>query len=206
MKQGAGRRSDRFAEDTILRASQRSGTTPLLDPAACSVVFLMPSQHDRLTQPRRAYGSYQRKTATLTSAAQIATVPTFLCCQAVEPEAVGDRDRTFTYESHGCIWKNEAFLRALDAEDRSALVLAGYWFDLHVTAAALYALADCYDVYIPLDASPGRSREATRLAETRLFQAGATALLTEQIIREWAIEISDAKRQAELTALMDDKR
>jgi hypothetical protein len=201
MKQGAGRRSDRFSGEAILRASHRRGATPLLDPAACSVVLLVPSH-----QPKRAYDSYQRKTATLTSAAQIATVPTFLCCQAVEPEAVGDPDRTFTYEAHGCIWKNEAFLRALDAEDRSVLVLAGYWFDLDVTAAALYALADCYDVYIPLDASPGRSREATRLAETRLFQGGAKAVLKEQNIREWAIEISDAKRQAELAALMDDKR
>jgi hypothetical protein len=204
MKQGAGRRSDRLAGDTILRASHRCGRTPLLDPAACIVVLLAPSQRDRLTQSKRAYGSYQRKTATLTSAARIAAIPTFFCCQAAEPEAAGDPDRTFTYEAQGFIWKNEAFLRALDAEDRSALVLAGYWFDCHVAAAALYALADCYDVYIPLDASPGRSREAMRLAETRLFQAGATALLTEQVIYEWAIEISDAKRQAELTALIDD--
>lgn len=202
MKQGAGRRSDRFAGDTILRASQRSSTTPLLDPAVCSVVLLVPDQHDRLSQPKRAYGGYQRKIATLTSAALIATVPTFLCYQAVEPDSVGDPDRTFTYEAHGCIWKNDAFLRALDAEDRSALVLAGYWLDLDVTAAALYALADCYDVYIPFDASPGRSREATRLAEARLFQAGATALLTEQIIREWAIETSNTVQRAALTALM----
>lgn len=202
MKERAGPRFDKFVGDTLLQASQRCGATPLLDPAACSVVFLVPSQHDRLPQSKRAYGSYQRKTATLTSAAQIATVPTFLCHQVEKPEFAGNPGRTFTYETNGCIWKNEAFLKALDAEDRSALVLAGYWLDVDITAAALYALADCYDVYIPLDASPGRSREATRLAETRLFQAGATVLLTEQIVREWAIETSNTMQRAALTALM----
>ena len=87
--------------------------------------------------------------------------------------------QTFDYHRHGCIWKNETFVSALDVEDCAAIVLAGYWLDREILLGALYALADRYEVYIPVDASPAHSKEAARLAEARLFRAGATPILTK---------------------------
>jgi hypothetical protein len=69
--------------------------------------------------------------------------------------------------------------------------------------AALYALADCYDVYIPFDASPHQSRSAARLAEARLLQAGATPLMTKQLLQEWAIEASSPEQRAALISLLE---
>lgn len=93
-------------------------------------------------------------------------------------------------------------MKALDAENRSALVIAGYWLDREVMVAALYALADCYDVYVPLDASPALSRDAARIAEARLLQAGATPMLTNHILQEWVIEASTATQRAALMSLI----
>jgi nicotinamidase-related amidase len=129
-------------------------------------------------------------------------MPIFVCCREEKSEALEWPHREFACEMHGCIWKNEAFTKALDAEDCTALVIAGYWLDREVLVATLYALADRYEVYIPVDASPAHSKEAARLTEVRLLHSGATPLLTKQVLYEWMIEASAADKQAALMSLM----
>ncbi len=175
--------------------------SPLIDPAACSLVLIAPGG-DGCAGPGGTYESHRRNSETLLAAAQIVDVPVFVCCRDAKADAIARPHRAFVCETHGCIWKNEALREALDSEDRSALILAGHWLDCEVMIAALCALADCYDVYVPLDASPERSEAAARLAEARLVQAGATPLLTAQILREWMIEASSGAQRASLMSLM----
>lgn len=200
MKRLAARRSAPFGGDALRQASKKFSASPLIDPAVCSLVLVAPS--DDFFSNHAQANHHRRKNEILLAAARIVDVPVFQCFRTAKLNCIDDVHRVFCCSTDGCIWKNEAFLEALDSEDRSVLILAGYWLDFDVTVASLYALADCYDVYIPLDASPGQSKEAARLAEARLLQAGATPLLTEHVLREWAMETSSAAQRDALTALL----
>ncbi len=67
---------------------------------------------------------------------------------------------------------------------------------------ALHALADSYDVYFALDASPAKMQAAARLSQDRLIQAGATPVVVSQVIHEWALESADSEKTARLNALL----
>jgi hypothetical protein len=196
MKLRRRRVSTASAQDSVAQPTTKYSTSPLIDPAVCGLVAIFSSQ----TGMR---GNYRRNTEALIAASQSISVPMFVCCRDVSLVTNVAAHRTFSFEAYDCIWKNEAFREALDAANLSTLVLAGCWLDREVTVAALHALADCYDVYIPIDASPIRSRGAARLAEARLLQAGATPILTEQILHEWALETSNPAHRAALTALVE---
>lgn len=202
MKSSRGRATTSIGVNSLEQSIRKHGVSPLVCPAACGLIVFLPNEGVRSRSPARVHGSYMCKAETLVAAAQIVTLPTFVCGRSTNFVAV-DEHRSFSCEEHGCIWKNESFRKALDAEDKSALVLVGYWLDHEVTVTALYALADCYDVFVALDASPARSKEAARLAETRLLHAGATPLLTDQLLREWIIETSSAVQRTALAALIE---
>ena len=176
--------------------------TPLSDPSVCGLVLIPPTEADCSRKTPRVQSSYRRKIDLLTVAAQIVAMPVFVCCREGVRESFKCPHRTFACDAHGCIWKNEEFTTALDAEDCGALVLAGYWFDREVVVTALYALADRYEVYVPVDASPAHSKDAARLAEARLFRAGATPLLTKQVLQEWMIEARCTEQRAALMSLV----
>lgn len=200
MKLRAGRNLVTSTENPRAQPSRKHSRSPLIDPAVCSLVLIAPSD-DFFSKSTRAFDSHRRKNKALVAAARIVSVPTFLCCWQINSVTYSDSQRKFACDA-GCVWKNEAFVNALDSEDRSALIISGYWLDSDVTVAALCALADCYDVYVPLDASPAKSKERARLAEVRILQAGATPLLTEHVMKEWAIETLSSTQRNTLTALI----
>ena len=102
---------------------------------------------------------------------------------------------------HAFPWQDPLFTESVAREDKPVLVLAGFWLEHQVLATALHALANCYDVYILLDATPARERDAARLSQDRLIQAGATPVVTSQVIHEWSAESNDASRRAALSDL-----
>lgn len=108
--------------------------------------------------------------------------------------------RQFIFEEHVSAWSG-AFVDALAAEDRSILILAGYWLEHQILATALHALAESYDVCVLLDATPPRYPHASRPARDRLNQAGATPVVASQVIHEWTIETSDAAKRSALDSL-----
>lgn len=191
-----------FVVDALSQSSTTYSPSPLVAPAVCSLVLILPTDKDCSRKPADVRSGCHRNTTRLIAAAQIVAVPVFVCCREGKSKSFDCPHRAFACEAHGCIWKNEAFTKALDAEDCSALVLAGYWLDREVLTAALYALADRYEVYVPVDASPAHSRDAARLSEARLLHTGATPLLTKQVLHEWMIETSCAEKQAALRSLM----
>jgi hypothetical protein len=188
--------------NNYLTMSRRHSASPLLDPATCCLVLISPSENDQFHNSACTHKRCRRKITTLIAAAQLVAAPIFVCYPDTNSLSADCPLRTFSCEADGCIWRNESFLKALDAENRSALVIAGYWLDRDVRVSALYALADCYDVYIPLDASPAHSKAAARIAEARLFQAGAIPLLTKHVLQEWMIEASTAAQRSALLSLI----
>lgn len=202
MKVPPGRSFPASARDAVSQEARKYSTSPLVDPIVSSLVLVWPEQSGRSRGPTDLRGNYQRKTHTLVAAAQILAVPTFLCYWGKQPPSPSLMHGAFACDAYDCIWKNEVFLKALDAVDRSALVIAGYWLDRELLTAALYALADCYDVYVPLDATPAQSKVAARLTEARLTLAGAIPLLTDQLLHEWVIETPHVEHKAALTALV----
>ena len=109
--------------------------------------------------------------------------------------------RQFAFEEHGSPWSQQAFVDALTGEDRSIVILAGFWIEHQVLDTALHALAEGYDVNVLLDASPSRFSFASQPAQDRLFQAGASPVISSQVLHEWTIATPDAAKRAALNTL-----
>jgi nicotinamidase-related amidase len=189
---------------------ERPSYSPLIDPAVCSLVLIAPTQQDLASVSRHVRSSVRRNLASVIIAAQIIDVPLFLSSPGPEPGKHGlakqlpraSSHREFVTGEHAFPWQSAAFTEALAREDRPVLVLAGFWLEHQILATALHALADSYDVYIVHDAAPARARPAARLSQDRLIQAGATPVVTSQVIHEWSLESGDASRRAALSALL----
>ena len=154
--------------------------------------------------------SFQRNFNAVTAAAEIMNVPIFVASPGPDAaqEALADQlsiassHREFHSGEHGSPWLNAAFVDTLAQQDRSTLLLAGFWLEHQVLATALHALAESYDVYILIDATLARARATARLSRERLIQAGATPVATSQVIHEWALEAPDATKRAALSSLL----
>lgn len=62
-------------------------------------------------------------------------------------------------------WEDVGFRRAVEATGRRKLVMAGLWTEACVAFPALDALAEGYEVYVPIDAIGGTSVVAHEAAE-----------------------------------------
>lgn len=82
-------------------------------------------------------------------------------------------------------WESVRFSQAVSGTGKSRLVVAGRFTETAVTFAVLSALEEGYDVFFVQDASSGLEEFATRIATTRMLQAGAVPVGVEQIIAEW---------------------
>lgn len=85
-------------------------------------------------------------------------------------------------------WLNSDLVSALLEGERSILVIAGFWLEFQIVTTALHALAESYDVYVVFDASPAQKPLAVAPSHHRLVQAGATPVVTTQVIHEWSLE------------------
>ena len=188
---------------------RRISNSPLLDPAACVLVLIAPDPLDPSSIDPSVRTGHQRTVSALSKAADIANVPVLVLTrhaleQEKPPTARGPGTlalRQFVFAENGSPWSHKSFLDALTALDRSILILAGYWLEHQILATALHALAESYDVYVLLDATPPRSRHASEPSRDRLSQAGATPVITSQVIHEWSLEAADNSKRAALLSL-----
>jgi Isochorismatase family len=190
--------------------NRRLSSSPLIDPALCSLVLIAPNQHDLAVVNPSVRNSLQRNLIAAAAAADIMDVPIFMTSPApgaakqLLPEhlPITQSHREFFCEEHASPWLNAAFVSALTCEDRSTLLLAVLWLEHQVLATALHTLAESYDVYILVDATPARTRATARLSRERLIQAGATPVATCQVIHEWSLEAADATRRAAMSSIL----
>lgn len=190
------------SRDMVAQVTRTFSRSPLIDPAVSILLLIAPNERSRLHKSAQSNGGFLRKTEAVVAAANIVDVPVFVSGHGVVRVPDLAPRRTFAGEPHTCIWKDDAFVKALDTENRSAIVIAGWWFDREVVAATLYAQANGYDVYVLADACLAQSREGARLAEARLFQVGATPLLAQHALHEWLLETSSSAQREALSALI----
>jgi nicotinamidase-related amidase len=190
--------------------NRRISNSPLLDPSVCALVLIAPDTYERASTDPSIRTIYERTTVAITTAADIAHVPVFVLSgsplEEKEPSLLAVSStpsrRRFVFEEHTSPWSHKPFVKALAAQDRSILILAGFWLEYEILATALNALIESYDVYVLVDATPPRSRFAAEVARERLSQAGGTPVTTSQVINEWSFETADNSTRSALTSLL----
>lgn len=188
---------------------RRISNSPLIDPLVSALVVFMPTPEPPCAT---APTCHDRARAAAMQAASIMDVPVFILSRTLGqqqprrsvPHSQISLPQSFLLEDGRCPWADGAFVEALANEDRSILLFAGVWLEHQVLGTALHALAEGYDVCVLLDATPARSEHATAPARERLGQAGATPVVTSQVIHEWMLEAPDQAKQNALQALFAD--
>ncbi|GAA4498526.1 hydrolase [Gluconacetobacter tumulicola] len=97
-------------------------------------------------------------------------------------------------------WEDIEFKKAVEDAGRKKLIMTALWTEACLTFPALDALAEGYEVYVPVDAVGGTSVAAHEAALRRVEQAGAKLISTVQLFCELQ---RDWKRAETVPAFMD---
>lgn len=97
-------------------------------------------------------------------------------------------------------WEDVEFRKAVEETGRKKLVMTALWTEACLTFPALDALAEGYEVYVPVDAVGGTSLAAHDAALRRVEQAGGKLISTVQLFCELQ---RDWKRSETVPAFMD---
>jgi nicotinamidase-related amidase len=183
--------------------------TPLLRPADCCVLLADPrARHlGRLDAARQ--GDPARCLRLVVDAAVAGAVQVHLAFVGSVPEPhdwlspLPSMPATHAHAlgTEGASWSRSGLDKALAAQHRRSLILAGFWLETTVTFLALPALAAGFEVFVPMDASPAWRDTDAHPAADRLLQAGAVPVTTHQLIAEW-MEASDRDVRAALSPLL----
>ncbi len=88
-------------------------------------------------------------------------------------------------------WRDENFVRAIQATGRQKLIMAGISTDVCLTFPAIAAVTAGYDVYAVIDASGTWSMVAQQTAMLRMSQAGVicvnTVAVIAEILADWTV-------------------
>jgi len=86
-------------------------------------------------------------------------------------------------------WEDMEFRKAVEDAGRKKLIMTALWTEACLTFPALDALADDYEVFVPVDAVGGTSVAAHEAALRRIEQAGGKLISTVQLFcelqRDW---------------------
>jgi nicotinamidase-related amidase len=82
-------------------------------------------------------------------------------------------------------WEDERVVNAVKATNRPKIVMAGLWTEVCISLAALSAVQQGYQVYVPTDACGGVSVEAHENAIRRMNQFGVVPTTWLTSLLEW---------------------
>lgn len=97
-------------------------------------------------------------------------------------------------------WEDVEFRKAVEATGRKKLIMTALWTEACLTFPALDALAEGYEVYVPVDAVGGTSVAAHEAALRRIEQAGGKMISVPQLFCELQ---RDWKRSETVPAFMN---
>lgn len=97
-------------------------------------------------------------------------------------------------------WEDVEFRKAVEATGRKKLILTALWTEACLTFPAIDALAEGYEVYVPIDAVGGTSVAAHEAALRRIEQAGGKMISVPQLFCELQ---RDWKRSETVPAFMN---
>ncbi|MDX0509613.1 isochorismatase family protein [Sinorhizobium medicae] len=97
-------------------------------------------------------------------------------------------------------WEDVDFRQAIEATGRKKLIMTALWTEACLTFPAIDALAEGYEVYVPVDAVGGTSLAAHEAALRRIEQAGGKMISVPQLFCELQ---RDWKRSETVPAFMN---
>lgn len=97
-------------------------------------------------------------------------------------------------------WEDVEFRQAIEATGRRKLIMTALWTEACLTFPAIDALAEGYEVYVPVDAVGGTSLAAHEAALRRIEQAGGKMISVPQLFCELQ---RDWKRSETVPAFMN---
>jgi hypothetical protein len=183
--------------------------SPLLQPADCCVLLVDPrAGHVGRLGPEHQQVQTQALNL-VTNVAVAGNVPIHLAYPGVLPEAYDclqgslalPVESVHALGTAGSGWSNSGLNKVLTAEKRTSLVLAGFWLETTVTFLAIPALANGFEVFIVMDATPARIDAAAGPAADRLLHAGAVPITTHQLVAEWTEATTDPDVRSALSTL-----
>ncbi|MEV4224937.1 isochorismatase family protein [Nonomuraea sp. NPDC049725] len=102
-----------------------------------------------------------------------------------------------------CCWDDRAWRAAIAAECRKTLVICGVTSEIVVLHTALDALADGYDVIVPVDACGGMSERTENAAFRQIEAAGGTVTSVAGFVTSMVRDFTDPTGRTVITALHD---
>lgn len=114
------------------------------------------------------------------------------------------RKRAFDFSSDRAPWSNLDLVEAIKTEKRERLFICGFWLDNTVSATALDAYVDGFDVHIISDLSPARNPVQGKTAFDRLLQIGVVPISTQQLVYEWMTKAQNKTVRKSLENLISD--
>lgn len=97
-------------------------------------------------------------------------------------------------------WEDVEFRKAVEVTGRKKLIMTALWTEACLTFPAIDALAEGYEVYVPIDAVGGTSVAAHEAALRRIEQAGGKMISVPQLFCELQ---RDWKRSETVPAFMN---
>jgi nicotinamidase-related amidase len=97
-------------------------------------------------------------------------------------------------------WEDSNFRFSVTNFGRQKIIMAGLWIEACVYLPALDAIAEGYDVYVPIDACGDAAVETHERAVKRAIQAGVIPMTALQVIFEWQ---RDSARQETYEGCME---
>ncbi len=101
-------------------------------------------------------------------------------------------------------WSNLNLVEAIKAEKRERLFICGFWLDSTVSATALDAYVDGFDVHLVSDIAPARNTIQGKSALERLLQIGVVPISTQQLLYEWMTKTPNKRDRENLHQLIEN--
>jgi len=114
------------------------------------------------------------------------------------------RKRVFDFSSDRAPWSVMDLVEAIKTENRERLFVCGFWLDSTVSATALDAYVDGFDVHLVSDIAPARNMIQGKSALERLLQIGVVPISTQQLLYEWMTKTPNKKDRENLHQLIEN--
>ncbi|MEU2021515.1 isochorismatase family protein [Streptomyces sp. NPDC016469] len=176
----------------------------MIDPRTVQVVFA--DLQDSIVALSRTNSptAIRRSAAALGQIAQVLDIP-FSVSAAPRPDGPGiiaELPEAPPYVRGGpSCWDDRPWREAVAARGRGTLVLCGVTSEIVVLHTALDALADGFDVIVPVDACGGMSERTETAALRRIEAAGATVSSVASLTTGMVRDFTDPTGRQVITAL-----
>jgi len=186
--------------------------TILASPESSCLLFINPiaSNCDDLSKDQSEYMIAQF--SALEAASNIIAVPRYFAISGLNQKkqkwlskpCEKSKPKVFNFSTDSSPWSNLDLVDAIKTEKRERLFICGFWLDNTVSATALDAYVDGYDVHLVSDIAPARNAIQGKSALERLLQIGVVPISTQQLLYEWMTKTPNKSDRENLHQLIEN--